>query len=161
MSVRIWQFRCSRALGRLATRLAAEMTLRRMPPFVSTSAVIVDADRLLVVIDPIRREPILPGGHLRWREKPRDGVIREVREETGYTVRPDALLDVVAGEEWAGEAGVVRVIYVATVIGGSLASSPEGEARWALLSDVAESKTRDAPVVRLWLERGAATSGLV
>jgi 8-oxo-dGTP diphosphatase len=133
------------------TRAAAVLTLGRMPPFVSTSALIVDGDRVLVVIDPIRREPVLPGGHLSWRETPQHAVCREVREETGFEIEPGNLVGVFSGQEFAGEPGVVRVIYQGRIVGGNLCSSPEGEAKWMPLNELAVSDTRDAPVVRAWL----------
>lgn len=149
----IWQFRISRALGRLVTWTAAVLTLGRMPPFVSTSALVLDGERLLAVLDPIRGEPVLPGGHLKWRESPEAAVVREVREETGYEVRPRMLLGVFSGEEWSGEPGIVRIVYQADVVAGSLRSSHEGEARWVPLQQIAFSATRDAPLVQLWLNR--------
>ncbi len=124
-----------------------------MPPFVSAGALVVDGDKLLVVFDTILQQAVLPGGHLRWREKPRDAVIREVREETGYRVSPTSVVAVLAGEEWAGEPGIVRVIFAAEVNGGMPISSGEGEPRWINLSDFANTSARDAPIVRLWLKR--------
>lgn len=149
---RVWRFRLARFAGRFVTRTAATLTLGRMPPFVSTSALIVRDGSLLVVIDPIRKEAVLPGGHLRWFEMPQDALIREVWEETGYTVEPQGLVDVVAGTQGAGEPGVVRVIYRAVATGGSLRSSAEGEARWLRLDDIVRSDTRDSAIVRRWLE---------
>lgn len=150
--LRIWQYRLSRRAGRIITRVASTLTLERMPPFTSTSAIVTDGENVLVVIDPIRREPILPGGHLKWREKPEMAVVREVREETGYTIEPQALLAVFAGEEWSGEAGVVRVVYEAAVTGGALQESPEGVPQWMPARVLAGTDTRDAPIIRLWLE---------
>jgi ADP-ribose pyrophosphatase YjhB (NUDIX family) len=154
MGLAAWQYRISRLLGRIITRAAAALTLYRMPPFASTSALVVEGGRILVVIDPLRREPILPGGHLKWREKPSFALSREVQEETGYRVEPRDLVGVFAGEDWTGEGGVVRLIYEAQIVGGSLASSPEGEARWMSLDDLARSESRDAGIVQVWL-RGA------
>ena len=124
-----------------------------MPPFVSASALVEQDDHLLVVFDPIRGEPILPGGHLKWREKPEAALTREVREETGLDIDPLEIVAVLSGPEWAGESGVVRIVFAGRVIGGSLASSGEGEAAWLPMSRVYTEMTRDAPVVRLWLER--------
>jgi ADP-ribose pyrophosphatase YjhB (NUDIX family) len=126
--------------------------LYRLPPFVSASAVVTRGEQLLVVVDPIRAEPILPGGHLKWRETPEDALVREVWEETGYLIRPTELVMVRGGQEWAGEPGVVRIVYDADVIGGALTSSAEGEATWQNLAEVARSSTRDAPILRVWLE---------
>jgi hypothetical protein len=83
-----------------------------------------------VVIDPIRDEPIIPGGHMKWDESPQETVVREVREETGLDISVRRLVEVYSGAEWAGERGIVRIIYEGAVIGGSLVSSAEGEARW-------------------------------
>jgi ADP-ribose pyrophosphatase YjhB (NUDIX family) len=129
-----------------------------MPPFVSASAIVLDEDRVLVVHDPIRREPVLPGGHVKWREDPRAAVVREVCEETGYTIEAGGVLAVLSGKEWTGEPGVVRIVYTATVRGGRLSSSPEGEAAWMPLECLRASGNRDASVVQLYLE-GRPQSG--
>lgn len=105
-----------------------------------------------MVIDPILSEPTLPGGHLRWRETPEAATIREVEEETGLRVRPESVLAVLAGDEWAGEAGIVRVIYRAVRTGGAMRSSTEGEATWIQADELASSSSRDAGIVRLWLD---------
>lgn len=146
-----------RWLGRFVTTTAAVLTLGQMPPFVSASAIIIEDDgRILSVLDPIRGEPVLPGGHLKWRETPLAAVVREVREETGYTIQPGRLIAVAAGRELAGESGIVRIIYEAAIHGGTLLSSPEGEAIWLPLDAFASRAGRDAPVLRNWLrEQGA------
>jgi 8-oxo-dGTP diphosphatase len=147
------RYRISRFVGRFVTRTAATLTLGHMPPFVSTSALVRDGDHLLVVIDPIRDEPILPGGHLQWRERPEDAVIREVREETGLEIRPEKLVAVLAGREWAGEDGIVRVLYSAVVVGGRLTSSGEGQALWIPIQGAVASMSRDGSIVDGWLNR--------
>lgn len=149
------RFRLERTLGRIATRMAATLTFGEMPPFVSTSGLVVQDGKLLVVLDSLRHEPVLPGGHLKWRETPEQGMVREVEEETGYHVEPGPLLGVYAGEEWAGEPGILRVIYEATVRGGTLRSSREGEVRWLPVEEVAATDTRDAALVRIWQGRQA------
>ena len=92
-SLRTRQFQVSRTAGKFLVHLAALTTLYRMPPFVGTSALIVRDDRVLVVLDPIREEPVLPGGHLKWRETLRDALIREVWEETGIDAKQFELRD--------------------------------------------------------------------
>jgi ADP-ribose pyrophosphatase YjhB (NUDIX family) len=146
-----WRYRVSRLLGRTVTRTAAILTLGHMPPFVSASVIVSDGENLLVVHDPVRDEYVLPGGHLHWSERPEEGAEREVREETGVLVRAERLLGVYAGREIAGEIGIVRVIYLGAVLGGSLQSSEEGEPKWVPKALVATSTARDAPIVRDWL----------
>ena len=146
----VWRYRLLRNLGRAVTRACAVLTLGRMPPFVSTSVIVTDGSRVLVVVDPIRKEPILPGGHLAWAETPQEAAAREVLEETGMRVEIGELLDVLGGAESTGEGGVVRVIYRGFATGGTLTSSGEGEARWLEIADMLASAGRDAPIVRRW-----------
>jgi ADP-ribose pyrophosphatase YjhB (NUDIX family) len=156
MNVEIWRYRLARGLGRFVTRAAAALTLGQMPPFTSTSAVVVRGEEVLVVVDSLRDEPVLPGGHLKWSERPHDALVREVREETGCIVEPGRLIGVFAGREWAGEEGVVRIVYEAELTGGALRSSGEGTATWMPVADLARSDTRDAPLMRIWQRERAA-----
>jgi ADP-ribose pyrophosphatase YjhB (NUDIX family) len=69
----------------------------------------------------------LPGGGLDFGERPRDTVVREVREETGLDVRVEELLDADAElVRYAGDAGEqieahpIRLLFRVTVVGGTL-----------------------------------------
>ncbi len=129
-----------------------------MPPFVSTSAVVVRDGALLVILDPIRTQPVLPGGHVKWREKPEMALAREVSEETGYDVDVGALIGVFCGEEWTSEPGIVRIVYAAEIRFGELRSSHEGEAMWVAVDEFLTSSVRDAPIVRAYVETISAPS---
>jgi len=66
-------------------------------PIIGVGAVIVQGDRVLLVrraSEPLRGEWSVPGGMLELGEKLRDGVRREVEEETGLVVEPGEVLDV-------------------------------------------------------------------
>ena len=66
-------------------------------PLIGVGAVIVEAGRVLLVrrdTEPLRGEWSVPGGMLELGEKLRDGVRREVQEETGIDVEPGEVLDV-------------------------------------------------------------------
>lgn len=114
-------------------------------------AVVVDEqDRLLLALWNEVAEPLwtLPGGGVDLHESIEDGVVREVREETGYDVELDGLLAVDTREippERRRLSGTdrwlraVRVLYRAHVVGGELAHERDGstdEARWFPLADV-------------------------
>lgn len=66
-------------------------------PIIGVGAVIVQAGRVLLVrrdSEPLRGEWSVPGGMLELGEKLRDGIRREVREETGLDVEVGEVLDV-------------------------------------------------------------------
>ena len=123
-------------------------------------AVVVDEqDRVLLALWNEPAEPlwVLPGGGVELHETVEEGVVREVREETGYAVAVGQLLGVAVSVTAPHERDVpsdrwfrhVRVVHEASVVGGALAAEVDGstdEARWFPRSDVA-ALARD-PLVR-------------
>lgn len=66
-------------------------------PIVGVGAVVVDGDRALVVrraTEPLKGQWSIPGGMLELGEKLREGITREVMEETGLEVEVFDVLDV-------------------------------------------------------------------
>ena len=66
-------------------------------PIIGVGAVVVQAGRVLLVrrdTEPLRGEWSVPGGMLELGEKLRDGIRREVQEETGLEVEVGEVLDV-------------------------------------------------------------------
>lgn len=107
----------------------------------------------------------LPGGGIDPCEDPADAAVREIREETGYEARLDALLGisslVVPAEERISNPGVaqhnLRIIYATSIVGGELAFEVDGstdEARWFPLDEVEAlaSVGLVAEGMRLWRE---------
>jgi ADP-ribose pyrophosphatase YjhB (NUDIX family) len=64
----------------------------------------------------------LPGGGIDFGEHPERGVIREVKEETGFDVRLDGLVKVDSEvfRHPDREAQAIRIVYRATITGGTL-----------------------------------------
>ncbi|MER5492157.1 NUDIX hydrolase [Streptomyces sp. LE64] len=136
---------------------------------VAAYAVCVHDDRLLLARWVARdgtRSWMLPGGGMEHGEDPYDTVVREVTEETGYTVAPRALLGVDSYRNPRdprplgrhADFHALRVLYTAEVTGGELRDEVGGStdrAAWYPLAEVPEL-TR-APLVdhalRLWRER--------
>lgn len=106
-------------------------------PIVAVGAVIVDAGRVLLVrrgTAPLKGHWTLPGGVLELGESLMDGVVREAREETGLTVEPVELVELI--DRIHREESRIRFHYVIAdylcrvTCGEAKASSDADEVRW-------------------------------
>lgn len=114
-------------------------------------AVVTDGDgRVLLALwnEGARKQWTLPGGGLELHERAEHGVVREVLEETGFSVQVDSLLGVDSyvfpAERRAIANGrpmkAFRVLYRAHVVGGELTHEKDGttdEAAWFALDEIA------------------------
>jgi ADP-ribose pyrophosphatase YjhB (NUDIX family) len=115
---------------------------------VSTAAIVRRGDDILMIRDTAQGMLVLPGGHLRWTESVEAGLRREVREETGFEVEPTRLLEVVSSSSGLSDRGIIRVLWEATLVGGSERSSAEGTVAWVKLDDPELARARDGALVR-------------
>ena len=106
-------------------------------PLVGVGAVIVQGDRVLLVQrgrDPMKGQWTLPGGVLEVGESLVEGVIREVREETGLDVEVlelVELLDRIHREDGRVRFHYVIADYLCRVTGGELHAASDADAvRW-------------------------------
>jgi len=131
-------------------------------PLVGVGAVIVDDGRVLLVrrgTEPMLGKWTLPGGMLEVGESLTDGVIREVREETGLTVEPVELIELL--DRIYREGDRVRYHYVIAdylcrVLGGALKAASDADAvRWVDRSEWnSHSALRLDPVTVRVIEAG-------
>lgn len=95
---------------------------------VSVATAVVDGEGRVLAIrrrDNGKWEP--PGGVLELDESIHDGLVREVQEETGLTVRPGPLTGVYKNMA----RGIVALVFRCSVVEGSPATSAEAvEVRW-------------------------------
>lgn len=106
-------------------------------PLVGVGAVVVDEGRVLLVrrgTEPMKGHWSLPGGLLEVGESLAAGVIREVREETGLTVEPVELIELLDRIHREGERVRYHYViadYLCRVVDGALQASSDADAvRW-------------------------------
>jgi ADP-ribose pyrophosphatase YjhB (NUDIX family) len=106
-------------------------------PLVGVGAVVVHEDRVLLVrrgTEPLKGHWSLPGGLLEVGESLADGVVREVREETGLTVKPVELVELLDRIHKDGERVRYHYViadYLCRVVGGALQAASDADAvRW-------------------------------
>jgi 8-oxo-dGTP diphosphatase len=140
---------------------------------VAAYAVCVEDGNLLVArfIGHGQRQWTLPGGGIDHGEDPYDAVIREVAEETGYTVHVEHLLGIHSARRryqrgWGAFADhhAVRVFYTVRITGGDLRHEVGGStdtAAWIPLDklDQQASERSDLVDVGLALARGRPPTG--
>jgi 8-oxo-dGTP diphosphatase len=105
---------------------------------VAVAAIICDQDGQLLLCKHIYRKAYpwgLPAGGLEYREDPQDGIIREVREETGLEVTIERLLLA----ESAVEGHHISLIYACRVMGGAFQPNIEtSQTRYFKINDLPE-----------------------
>ena len=106
-------------------------------PMVGIGAVIVEDGRVLLVRrghEPLKGHWSLPGGVLEVGESLHAGLVREVKEETGLTVEPIELIELLDRIHRDGERiryHYVIADYLCRIAGGALqAASDADEVRW-------------------------------
>jgi ADP-ribose pyrophosphatase YjhB (NUDIX family) len=113
---------------------------------VSVAAAVVNDDGRLLTIcrrDNGHWEP--PGGVLELDETIEEGLVREVCEETGLTVRPQRLTGVYKNME----RGIVALVFRCSVVAGEQSSTAEAaEVAWLAVDEV-RNRLDEAYAVRL------------
>jgi ADP-ribose pyrophosphatase YjhB (NUDIX family) len=98
-----------------------------------------EAGRLLLIQrghDPDAGLWSLPGGRIEPGETDEEALVREMREETGLTVRPGSLVGAVSRPGPGGSVIDIRD-YRATVTGGTLTAGDDAaDARWVAPADL-------------------------
>ncbi|MGC2109623.1 MAG: NUDIX hydrolase [Candidatus Korobacteraceae bacterium] len=137
-------------------------------PIIGVGAVIVDAGRILLVrraTEPLKGEWSVPGGMLELGETLRDGVRREVLEETGIEVEPGEVLDVFDSifTDALGrtEYHYVLIDYLCRLVSGeAIAASDVSDVRWVTADALPAMNLRQSieQVVRKGLARAGKTT---
>lgn len=123
------------------------MDVPRVDVIPCVGAIITDAaGRLLLVRrghEPGKGRWSIPGGHVEPGETDEQALAREVREETGLSVRPGPLVGTVRRPAPGGAVLDIRD-YAAAVTGGTLAAGDDADdARWAGPAELARLPLTD------------------
>jgi ADP-ribose pyrophosphatase YjhB (NUDIX family) len=105
----------------------------KIPPFASASALIEHDGKILVMWLSYKRGYALPGGLLQANETFEEGLIREVKEETGLDVK---VRREVSRYSSADDYPTINIVYEAIVSTGKIVSSTEGKVSWQYPKDV-------------------------
>jgi len=123
-------------------------------PLIGVGAIIIDRGRALLVrraTEPLKGEWSIPGGMLELGEKLRDGIAREVLEETGLIVEVGEVLDVFDSifpdAEGKTQYHYVLIDFVCHPTAGTLqASSDVSDAKWVSAEEAAQLGMKSATV---------------
>jgi len=106
-----------------------------------TGVIFNDKDEILLFKHPYRNfEWGLPGGYLKSREHPKEGLEREIEEESNLTVSADARYKIRTDRETAR----LDIVYVGSFIGGTFKKSAEvTEAKFFPFENLPKIRTTD------------------
>lgn len=102
---------------------------------------IYDEERILVqekVGTKYKGGLVFPGGHVEEGESLRDSMIREIKEETGLTIKN---LQLCGFKDWIQEDGTryIVILYKTNQFEGEIQSSKEGRVFWLDRKDIADA----------------------
>ena len=132
---------------------------RRYParPILGVGALIFEGDEILLVErgrEPLKGYWSLPGGVLETGESLKDGIRREVREETGLEIEPleiaEVLERIMRDAEGQAEYHYVLIDYICRVTGGTLGAADDSSAvAWVKRGDLGDYKLTEGtlPVI--------------
>ncbi|GAC1565217.1 MAG: NUDIX hydrolase [Ktedonobacteraceae bacterium] len=117
-------------LAGLAYKIIVLLTLGQISPLLGAS-IIIEQDGKILLID--RSDGLgytIPGGIVRHRETIEECVLREAREETGYTVKITGFVGVYSTPNRDPRFRAVAITYKGCIVDGVSRSSGEGIPCW-------------------------------
>jgi 8-oxo-dGTP diphosphatase len=117
-------------LAGLVFRIIALLTLGQISPILSACLIIEREGKFLLVARSDGLGYTIPGGVVRYRETLEQCVLREVQEETGYTVALTGFVGVYSAVKRDPRFRAVSIAYSGTIIDGAEHGSSEGQPCW-------------------------------
>lgn len=116
--------------------------MKRTEPVTLTNMCMVkDKDKILVLDrnDPVWPGLTFPGGHVEKHEAFHDSVVREIKEETGLTIKNPKMVGVKQFYDRNDDRYLV-FFYIATEFSGSVRASEEGKLTWMTKEELTKHK---------------------
>ena len=118
------------ALAGFIFRIIALLTFGQISPILSACAIIEQDGKVLLIDRSDGLGYTIPGGVVRYKETVEQCVLREVREETGFSVAIHSLVGVYSGLKRDPRFRAVSIAYKGTITGGVAQDSGEGKLCW-------------------------------
>ncbi len=123
-------------LAGLIYRIIVLLTLGQISPLLG-AGIIIEQDGKILLID--RSDGLgytVPGGIVRHRETVEECVLREAREETGYTVKITGFVGVYSSPKRDPRFRAIALTYKGYIVEGTPRSSGEGAPCWRTPDEV-------------------------
>src|SRR5260370_23619355 len=118
------------ALAGFMFRIIALLTLGQISPILSACAIIEQDGKVLLIDRSDGLGYTIPGGVVRYKETVEQCVLREVREETGFSVAIHSLVGVYSSLKRDPRFRAIAITFKGSIVSGSMHGSSEGEPCW-------------------------------
>ena len=123
-------------LAGLIYRIIVLLTLGQISPLLGAGIIIEENDRILLIDRSDGLGYTIPGGIVRHRETVEECVLRETREETGYTVKITGLVGIYSSPNRDPRFRAIAIAYKGSIVEGTLHASGEGKPSWYTPNEV-------------------------
>jgi 8-oxo-dGTP diphosphatase len=123
-------------LAGLIYRIIALLTLGQISPLLGAGIFIEQEGKILLIDRSDGLGYTIPGGIVRHKETVEECVLRETREETGFTVKITGFVGVYSAPGRDPRFRAIALAYKGSIVEGALRSSGEGAPCWCVPDEV-------------------------
>ena len=117
-------------LAGLIYKIIVLLTLGQISPLIGAGIVIEQEGKILLIDRSDRLGYTIPGGIVRHKETVEECVLRETREETGYTVKITGFVGIYSSPGRDPRFRAIAIAYKGSIVEGALRGSGEGKPAW-------------------------------
>ena len=123
-------------LAGLIYKIIVLLTLGQISPLLGAGIVIEQDGKILLIDRSDRLGYTIPGGIVRHKETVEECVLRETREETGYTVKITGFVGIYSSPGRDPRFRAIAIAYKGSIVAGAPRSSGEGAPCWRTFDEV-------------------------